>query len=68
MNKNTANRTKKTKLDRTRFASVPEAPYIAAYGACPICGSNAVSRERSPGGNTTCASGHKYPSRESIYS
>jgi hypothetical protein len=35
------------------------------YGFCPSCGSPGVSRERSVDGNTKCASGHVYPSRQS---
>lgn len=32
------------------------------YGYCPHCGDLGVSRERTPKGNDTCASGHIYPS------
>lgn len=40
---------------------------VSPYGRCPHCDSFAVSRERRPNGNDTCASGHVYPSTAARY-
>jgi hypothetical protein len=37
------------------------------YGTCPHCRDVIVLRERRPGGNDTCASGHVFPSRATVY-
>lgn len=38
----------------------------APYGYCPRCGERGQSRERRPNGVDRCASGHTYPSGDSV--
>ena len=33
------------------------------YGLCPLCGADAISRERRVDGNTSCADGHVFPTK-----
>lgn len=35
-------------------------------GYCPLCGAPGVARERTPGGNDLCRSGHAYPSSSAL--
>jgi hypothetical protein len=45
------------------FGSAVRGP---SYGFCPKCGAAGQCRERRMNGDDKCASGHTYPSRESL--
>ncbi len=46
--------------------SIMKVETAAPYGYCPTCASPGKSRERRPGGNDVCMSGHTYPSNASV--
>ena len=36
------------------------------FGYCPVCGDPGKMREKHPGGDDVCESGHRYPSSTSV--
>jgi len=54
------------KLHPNEWMDEPAQEPVAMYGHCPMCGAKGVNRERRFNGNDLCASGHIYPSRDSI--
>ena len=49
-------------ITRLKSQPIEPEPLPPAYGYCPHCRSEGISRERRPNGNDTCKKGHVYPS------